>query len=253
MNVIAVQMDIAWENREANHRHVEELLEGANVAAGSLIVLPEMFDVGFSMNTSATAQTDQRESEQFLQSLAAKYESAVLGGVVGPLHGERASNEAVAFAPSGELLVRYQKIQPFTPAGEDVHYGLGAEPMTFRWNDVRVAPFICYDLRFPEIFRPIATEADLICVIASWPELRSEHWVRLLQARAIENQAFVLGVNRCGEDPNLPYDGRTVAFDPLGVSIFELGREERVESWELDLEPLRSWRQGFPALQDRRF
>lgn len=252
MNVVAVQSDIVWEDRQANHRHVAELLASVDIPPQSLIVLPEMFDTGFSMNSAATAQTLKRESEVFLMSLGAQHRSAVLAGVVGPLVDAQASNEAVAYSPAGEMLARYQKMQPFTPSGEDVHYGAGSRPAAFTWQGVRVAPFICYDLRFPEVFRPIADQVDLICVIASWPERRSEHWVRLLQARAIENQAYVIGVNRCGRDPQVSYDGRTVGFDPQGQSLFELGREEQVVQCDLDPQIVRAWREDFPALQDRR-
>ena len=119
------------------------------------------------------------------------------------------------------------------------------------WEGLKIAPFICYDLRFPELFRPAARAgAELIVVIANWPARRSEHWVRLLQARAIENQCYVLGVNRCGEDPTLSYDGRSALFDPLGVPVFELDAREQVRSVEIDLAAPRAWREEFPALAD---
>ena len=170
---------------------------------------------------------------------------------MGPLFGGQASNLAVAVGPGGEELCRYRKMHPFTPCGEHTHYGSGDSHVTFRWDGVLISPFICYDLRFPEVFRPAAGDgAELLCVIASWPAARSEHWVRLLQARAIENQAFTLGVNRCGKDPNLPYDGRTVAFDPMGQQLFEADGREQVVSLDIDPHQARKWRQQFPALND---
>ncbi|MEL6106096.1 MAG: nitrilase-related carbon-nitrogen hydrolase, partial [Planctomycetota bacterium] len=121
----------------------------------------------------------------------------------------------------------------------------------FDWQGVRVAPFICYDLRFPEIFRAAVTEgAELITLIACWPQKRSEHWVRLLQARAIENLAPVVGVNRCGREPGLDFDGRSSAFDHMGQPLFEANEEEQVLSVEIDVEAARSWRAHFPALRD---
>jgi predicted amidohydrolase len=210
-----------------------------------------MFDTGFSMDVTKTAQTDARESEMFLRWAAREYGAAVLGGVVGPAMGGTASNEAVCFAPDGSELVRYRKMQPFTLAGEDKKYGCGDRHRVFEWQGVRIAPFICYDLRFPERFRPAAREgAELITVSACWPTTRSEHWVRLLQARAIENLAYVVGVNRCGEEPTLKYDGRTTAFDQMGVALFEANAAEQVLTTEVDVEAVRAWRDQFPALRD---
>ena len=118
---------------------------------------------------------------------------------------------------------------------------------------MRIAPFICYDLRFPEIFRPAGKAGvELIAVIANWPALRSDHWVALLRARAIENQAFAIGVNRCGSDPTLQYDGRSVLFDPQGVSLFEADGREQTIKMEIDPDAARSWKRDFPILNDMR-
>jgi omega-amidase len=251
MQIVAVQIETEWENKEANHARVRRLLAQADVVAGSLIVLPEMFDTGFSMNLDVTAQCEERRSEACLKEIAAQYASTVLGGVVGPICNGLASNEAVAFAPNGELLVRYKKRQPFTLMREETKYGRGAEGATFEWNGISVAPFICYDLRFPELFRPAAVSGvELFLVIACWPAVRSEHWVRLLQARAIENLAIAVGVNRCGGEPNLPFDGRSCAFDHLGRPLFEAGPTEGVFKIDIDVSALRAWRRKFPALAD---
>ena len=253
MDVVVAQLDIVWEDKPANHQKVRELLAGADIPAGALVVLPEMFDTGFSMNPDATAQTEQRESEAFLRELAEQLDCAVLAGVVGPKSGEQASNEAVAFGPNGNLLVRYRKMQPFALFGEDVHYGRGDQREMFTWQGIKIAPFICYDLRFPEVFRPAAQDgAELICVMANWPEVRSEHWVRLLQARAIENQAYVIGVNRCGADPEIKYDGRTCGFDPHGQLLGELDGSQQTAHWTIDAQAVRQWREQFPALRDIR-
>jgi omega-amidase len=253
MKVVAVQFNIVWEDPAANWARVRALLDASPVDAGSLIVLPEMFDTGFSMNVQHTAQNADRASESFLRELAAVTNCAVLGGVVGPLEGGLASNEAVAFDPNGRELVRYRKQQPFTPSGEAKVCRAGERHAMFRWDDGWISPFICYDLRFPELFRPAARDgAELLVVMANWPARRSEHWVRLLQARAIENQAFVVGVNRCGEDPKLTYDGRSAAFDALGRNVWELDAREQVEQVEIDLAAVREWRREFPALQDMR-
>ena len=253
MQIVAVQLNTAWEDRAPNHRRVRELLENLKLAEPALIILPEMFDVGFSMNVAATLQSEAREAEQFLRDLARTHNAAVLGGVISPDGNGQGKNEAVAFAPSGEELVRYRKMQPFTLSGEDQAYGSGDSHQTFEWGGLKIAPFICYDLRFPERFRPAARDgAELIIVIACWPDVRSEHWVRLLQARAIENLAFTVGVNRCGTDPEHTFDGRSAAFDPMGEALFEADPSEQILITELDVQQVRSWRSKFPALDDMR-
>lgn len=251
MHVVAVQLDILWEDKARNHARVRQLLADSQIPPGSLIVLPEMFDTGFSMRLEKTAQTQQRESEEVLRDLAAQYKSAVLGGVVGPVVEGKAGNQAVAFSPDGTELVRYQKQRPFSLVREQEHYPAGAGHRVFQWQGVQISPFVCYDLRFPELFRPAALQgAELLVVIACWPAVRSEHWVRLLQARAIENLAACVGVNRCGDEPGLPFDGRSCAFDHSGVQLFEAGGAALVLQANIDIESLRRWRQKFPALRD---
>jgi predicted amidohydrolase len=123
-----------------------------------------------------------------------------------------------------------------------------------RWHDFQVAPFVCYDLRFPEIFRAaVKQETGLFVVIANWPSAREEHWLALLKARAIENQAYVLGVNRCGDDPKLHYSGRSQLIDPRGAILADAGESEGVISAELDLKALEEYRSSFPALADMKF
>lgn len=254
MHIASVQLDIQWEDRAANHARVRRLLEQVELPAGALVVLPEMFDTGFSMNTAITDPGSGSTSEEFCRQLAAERNVAVLAGVVARTADVRLANEAVAFAPDGSELVRYRKARPFTPPGEHLHHVAGTGHAIFTWQDVRIAPFVCYDLRFPELFRPAAAAgAELLVVIANWPDRRSEHWVRLLQARAIENQAFALGVNRCGNDPAAHYDGRSCLFHPYGHEIFQADAREQVVVAQIDSSDVRLWREKFPALRDMRF
>ena len=251
MQIVVVQMDMAWQDKLTNHEKVRQLLADVTIDENALVILPEMFDTGFSMDLAETPQTDSRESEKFVRQLAADLGAAVLAGVTAPLLNGCSANEAVAFAPDGTELVRYHKMQPFTPSGEDEKYGAGSVHQIFSWQGIKISPLICYDLRFPEVFRPAALAgAELIPVIASWPQARSEHWVRLLQARAIENQAFTVGVNRCGTDPSFGYDGRSTAFDPQGVCLFEANGDEQVCIIDIDIDLVRNWRAQFPALRD---
>ena len=254
MQIIAVQMNMAWQDKSANHARLAELLDTAQIESGALVIVPEMYETGFCMDLDAVAQSQNREGESFLRELARKHDAAVMGGVAGPIDDGVSSNQAVAFAPDGTELVRYQKMQPFTVSGEDRYFPAGSSHRLFQWQGITIAPYICYDLRFPEIFRQaIKDGAELITVIACWPAVRSEHWVRLLQARAIENLACVVGVNRCGEEPNLVFDGRSAAFDHMGDCLFEANGSEQVLSTRIDIEATRRWRRKFPPLRDIRF
>ena len=251
MQLVAIQLDIAWEERERNYARVCDLLARADVHPGALVVLPEMFDTGFSMNTAYTDPGETSTSESFCRGLATEHKVAVLAGIVARTKEGQLANEAVAFSPTGTELARYRKIHPFTGGGEHKHYRAGNQHLVFEWSGMQIAPFICYDLRFPELFRPAARdEAELFVVVANWPEKRSEHWVRLLQARAIENQAFVLGVNRTGTDPSFAYDGRSCLFDPHGKEIFQADRAEQVITAEIDPAVATQWRAEVPALRD---
>lgn len=253
MQVAAVQLDIRWEDRPANHARIRGLLERVDLAAGTLVVMPEMFDTGFSINTAATDPGERSASEDFCRALASERNVAVLASFVARTKEGRLGNEAVAFSPGGAELARYRKMQPFTAGSEHLHYPAGSGHVLFEWQGMKVAPFICYDLRFPELFRPAVRDgAELIVVMANWPQRRSEHWVRLLQARAIENLAYCLGVNRCGDDPHVSYDGRSCLFDHMGREIFQADAREQVLLATIDPEPLRKWRQDFPALRDMR-
>lgn len=251
MNIAAVQLDIVWEDRAANFSRVRALLDGAPPAPGSLIVLPEMFASGFSMNLAVTRQNDTREDEAFLSALAVEHRAFVIGGVVSPAADARGRNESVTFSPTGELLARYTKIHPFSLGGEAQGHEAGREIVTFDCAGFVVAPFVCYDLRFPEIFRAAAKRgANLFVVIALWPMKRQRHWLTLLQARAIENQAYVIGVNRVGVEPQFSYAGHSVVVDPHGVIIADAGEQERVLNATLDPAVVESWRCDFPALRD---
>lgn len=250
-----VQLDCAWENKRANHQRVHELLEEEPPATGSLIVLPEMFSTGFSFNTAATSQhPGDREDDAFLSGLAMKHRCHVIGGVVSESSSGRCRNEAVVFDPEGREAARYAKRRPFNIGGEGAVHEAGREIATFEWQGMKVAPLICYDLRFPELAREAVLDhgAEVLVYIASWPSRRHQHWLTLLQARAIENLAYVIGVNRAGQDPQFSYAGRTVAVDPHGVIIADAGAQERVMTLRIDPEAVRCWRKEFPALEDAR-
>ena len=251
MQIVAVQLDMVWEDKPANHQKLRQLLSATEIQPGALIIAPEMFETGFSMNVAKVSQSPDREGEALLRELAKQYQAAVMGGVAGPVVEGKSCNEAVVFSPDGSELARYRKMRPFSLSQEGRSYSGGKHHCVFEWQGVRIAPFICYDLRFPELFRPAVQQgAELITLIACWPAVRSEHWFRLLQARAIENLAVVVGVNRCGQEPNLEFDGRSAAFDHLGNCLFEADANEQVVCTQIDIDAARKWREKFPALRD---
>jgi omega-amidase len=255
MELIGIQTDIGWEDRDMNYARVRELLSGARIEAGSLLVLPEYFAVGFSMDTARVAER-RSESESFLKDVARQYQSYVIGGVarmVKTEDGEAAANEALVVSPQGALLGSYRKMHPFTLAGEAEHYLAWDEVCLVDCGEFLVAPTICYDLRFPELYRAATTQgAEVLVVIANWPVVRIDHWVTLLKARAIENQAYVIGVNRVGQDPNHHYSGKSMIIDPRGQVIAEAGDQPGLLRAQATRRVLTDWRMAFPALMDRR-
>jgi predicted amidohydrolase len=157
------------------------------------------------------------------------------------------------FDCTGKEIARYCKQQPFTLGGERDHFVAGSKSVTAICGEFSLTPFICYDLRFPELFRPaIADGTQVIAVIANWPQSRIAHWTALLRARAIENQAYVVGVNRCGNDPRLAYPGCSIIVDPQGNPLVEADEREQVVIADLNLKDLVDYRRKFPALADMR-
>lgn len=264
--VHAVQLDIAWEDPERNHARVRELLRGAAVRSGDMVVLPEMFATGFSFRISKTHDGAGR-TLRFLEALAQEFGVTVQGGRTLPgVDAGLASNVMTVVASErGEpatRLTEYAKIHPFQREGEVI--AGGTRVVTFPWRvrggrEVKVCPAICYDLRFPELFREgLAQGAEVFALGACWPSVRAAHWRALAIARAIENQAFVVACNRAGDDPNLPlagglhYAGGTLVVSPLGEVVGELADREGVLSVPLDAGEVDAWRAKFPAWKDRR-
>ncbi len=253
VKLFCCQLDVAWEDKTANFTKASALLDNASPTPGSLVVLPEMFATGFTMNVGQMAEPPEGATSQFLSGIARKFRAHVMGGLVTRGADGKCRNQAVIFSPDGLEVTRYSKIHPFSLGGEAVACAAGNQITTFRWNEVLVAPFVCYDLRFPEVFRQAAWQRpQLYTVIASWPEARIGHWVKLLQARAVENQAFVVGVNRIGRDPKLNHTGRSMIIDHNGDILSDAGGNECVISAELDFTKLDEYRRSLPFLDDMR-
>ncbi len=249
LNVLAVQMDMVWEDKAANYATVLRLLSAAKPEPGTLVVLPEMFATGFSMNDAAIAESEKGPTTGFLAKVAQEFGVCVVGGFVGRGTDGQTRNISLTVGPDGKPLASYAKMRPFRPGGE--HYAAGTEPVVFSWEGATISPFVCYDLRFPEVFRVAAAQwqPTVYTVIASWPVARILHWVRLLQARAIENQAYVIGVNRIGVDPENTHVGKSIIVDFNGDILADAGETEGVITAQLNLDRLATYRRERPFLQ----
>jgi len=248
--IALLQLEMAWEDPKANHASAARLLTRAAQAGARLAILPEMFATGFSMRPERIAQEAGGMTETWLVSMARGLGLHILAGVAetaAPLP----ENRALLVSPEGSI-ARYAKIHPFSFSGEDEHYGPGARVVTCEVEGVRVTPLICYDLRFPEPFRLAADDTDLYAVIANWPERRRGHWQTLLKARAIENLAYVAGVNRVGEGDNLRYLGDSALLSPWGETLVGAAEDETVLIGEVDPAKVSEARAKFPVLADRR-
>jgi predicted amidohydrolase len=250
MKVALLQLDIAWEDVPANHARASLLLGQAASLGARLAILPEMFATGYSMDGSRIAQREGGRTESFLRERSAALGLHVLAGVA-EASEPLPVNRALLVSPDGGVR-RYTKIHPFSFAGEEKVMGSGQEVVTWDVEGLRVTPLVCYDLRFPEPFRLAAEETDLYAVIANWPERRRHHWSLLLRARAVENLAYVAGVNRVGEGDGLRYVGDSALVGPWGETILSATEQETVLVADVSPGTVAEARRKFPVLVDRR-
>ena len=247
--VTLVQQSLEWESPEGNLASFEEKLtplEGKT----DLVVLPEMFTTGFSMNAEALAEPAGGRSAQWLVSMARRLDAAITGSLITSDDGER-YNRLHWATPDGRI-VHYDKRHLFRLSGEHERYTAGRTTRLVEWRGFRVCPLVCYDLRFPVFSRRTPSlDYDVLVYVANWPKPRVDAWSTLLKARAMENQAYVVGVNRIGEDGNgAAHTGQSAAVDFLGRPLVEAGSEPAVLTTALDLRLLREFRERFPAHLD---
>lgn len=248
MRLALIQMDIAWQNKDRNHQRVISFIRQASGHDCELIVFPEMFTTGFSMDISKI--DDGSETDSLLSGAAEKYGLYIIAGFT-VKENNIARNIARVYDPGGRCIAEYTKIHPFSYLGEDKYFIAGNETVIFEIYGIPSSVFICYDLRFPEIFRKVAKDIHLIFVIANWPSSRIEHWKTLLQARAIENQCFVIGVNRTGRDGNgIHYPGCSCVYDPSGNILLTGDNGEEFLTVEIEPSEVQKVRREFPFLRD---
>ena len=258
MIVAGLQHDIVWEDPRANFTHLGPMIERAASAGARLVVLGEMYSTGFSMKTERIAEPAGGRSAEFLVQQARAHGVWLCGslpelGAAGDARSDRIRpfNQLVLAAPDGTTH-RYAKIHPFSYGREHEHYTAGDRFLTVDIEGLRCSFFVCYDLRFADEFWALAPDTDCYVVPANWPASRREHWMALLRARAIENQAYVIGVNRVGDGGRLHYCGDSMIVDPLGAVVAQATDLETTISAEVDPDRVRAVRAEFPFLQDRR-
>lgn len=242
-----VQAELRWQAPEANRDHLSELMDQAPEA--DLYVLPETFTTGFLGDAERQAEAFDGPTLEWMRAQAEGRSAAIAGSLA--LTDERGlrRNRMVFMRPEGEASW-YDKRHLFAYGGEDRRYAAGNTPTVVEWRGWRIDLQICYDLRFPVWCRN-SRGFDLQLFVANWPTPRVEVWRLLLRARAVENQAFVIGVNRTGVDGNsVPYPGRSSAWDGGGECLAELGADESVTLVDLDISALRDLRAKLPFLAD---
>jgi predicted amidohydrolase len=244
---LLVQARIRWKDPAENRAHLHSLVQQSN-GTFDLLVLPETFTTGFLGDSDLPQEDMQGTSVAWMKSLAEEFDSAVAGSVVIMEDGQR-YNRLVFVTPEAEV-THYNKRHLFAFGGENQRYTPGRSRVVIDYRDWRICLQICYDLRFPAWCRN-RDDYDLMLLVANWPAKRVHHWLALLEARAIENQSWVIGLNRVGKDGNgLDYPGRSVVFDALGASAADLGGEECTKLVTLDLEQLKQIRRDFPFQND---
>ena len=248
MKVILIQAPLIWENPKANRNYFEAKINESTLAV-DLIVLPEMFSSGFTMNPEHVAETMQGETITWLTVLAKARNSAITGSLVVKENGNF-YNRLVFVFPSGEIQF-YDKRHLFTLAGEDKVYTSGNQKIVVDYLGWKICPLICYDLRFPAFSRN-SEDYDVLIYVASWPKIRTNAWDALLKARAIENMSYAIGVNRIGTDANgYEYIGHSQAIDFLGNYIQIPLKTEGLFLVELDKQKMLETRQKLGFLNDR--
>lgn len=248
MKVALIQTLIHWENPQANQHHFGKLIDSINEKV-DLIVLPEMFSTGFTMHPAAVAEPMSGETIDWLKTIAKSKQSAIVGSLV--VHdGGGFYNRLVFIYPDGTIQ-HYDKKHLFTLAGEDKVYTAGNEKLLVEYSGFKICPLICYDLRFP-VFSRNTEDYDLLIYVANWPKLRINAWDALLKARAIENQSFVIGVNRIGTDANNhEYVGHSQVVDCLGDFFLEPQENEGIFIINLQKSELLETRKTLDFLSDR--
>ncbi len=248
MRVGLLQYDIKWEDKKANKEKISSIIENS-AYKGKIdwLIFSEMTLSGFTMNLSVSSLDDS--DRDFFANLASKYNMNIsFGGV------EDGYNKLITLNRKGGRINEYSKIHLYAFGEEDKYYKAGSKSVVFELEGLRVMPAVCFDLRFPYLFWNAAEKADAYVVIAAWPARRAEHWMTLLRARAVENQAYCFGVDRLGFEGKIEYSGNSMGFDPLGKVIIDAKSDETIALSEVEVSPdlVSKTRERFPFLKERK-
>jgi predicted amidohydrolase len=252
LKIALVQTDLYWKDKTANMAMLEEKL--MNLSSNvDLIILPEMFSTGFTMDAKEVAEPMNFTTTKWMKQMAAQTQALVTGSIVIEEKGNF-YNRLLWIRPDGKVDF-YDKRHLFRMAGEDAHYDMGIERKVFEWKGWKIMPQVCYDLRFPVWTRNRVQEGkleyDLLIYVASWPSPRVSAWDILLKARAVENLSYCIGVNRIGQDGNgIPYSGHSAVYDFKGETLIFSENKEDILFIELDINYLHEYREKFPAWLD---
>lgn len=249
LKVTIFQAYLFWENIDKNLQNLALRLSMGIKEKTDLIVLPEMFNSGFSMNTKMLAEEMNGKTMQWMAQTASKYECVVTGSLI-IKENENFYNRMIWMLPNGEHQ-HYNKRHLFGLGDEDKNYTAGVDKVIVDLKGWKIRLGICYDLRFPVWLRNKDEEYDVLLLIASWPDKRSTHWNALIPARAIENQSYVIGANRVGHDGNEVYhSGHSQCIDPMGKTIYYKPEDEDLYTFSINYEELVKTRRSFPFLKD---
>lgn len=254
LRVALGEYDTGWHDPSLSLARAAEVVDRAAKAGARLVVLPEMCTTGFTMESARYAEAPDGSAVRALGQLASTHQLWIIAGVaLRERDGdERPHNTAMVFAPTGKVEGIYRKQRLFAFAGEHRSYEPGEGPLVLNIDGVRVAPFVCYDLRFPELFRRVANDVDLIVIIANWPASRRAHWDALVRARSIENLSYVVAVNRLGNAGGLTYDGGSVAYGPWGdLAASSRAAASLVATVDVDPGEVARVRADYPFLCDK--
>jgi len=250
MKIGIAQVDIQWERSYENMKKIEKLIEEASKENIDLVLFPEMSLTGFTMNIDKLLQSES-EIINWAKKVAIKNNINLGFGFAAPIDNKGVNRYAI-ISKDGDKLANYTKMHPFSYAKEDINYYKGIDIVSCKINEFDVAPFICYDLRFPEIFQIASKESQLIIVAANWPKSRENHWIALLRARAIENQCYIVGINRVGEGDGIEYNGGSLFIDPNGDMLNDITSNEELIIRDIDINEVKKIREAFEIKNDRR-
>lgn len=254
MKIALLQMAIQEGQPDLNRQQILKWLDKADLSDVELLVLPELWDTGYALSDLANcADKEGEKAQHFLSQIAKNDELAVIGGSIARESQGAFFNTSYSFDKNGQLVNQYDKVHLFGLMGEDKHLAAGCLDSHFVLDGVEVSQVICYDIRFPEWLRKqMAKGSQLLVVSAQWPSSRVMQWKILLQARAIENQAFVVAVNRTGQGLLDTFDGHSLVIDPLGNVLFEADAQEGLSIVDIDLSEVEVVRGSMPVFTDRR-